>query len=36
MIAGYAVIFGAMLGYVVSLIIRYHKAKQELSNLEEL
>jgi len=31
MIAGYAVIFGAMLVYIVSLLVRYSKAKRELS-----
>ncbi len=36
MIAGYAVIFGVMLIYLVSLVIRNRNLKQDLDLLEEL
>jgi hypothetical protein len=36
MIAGFAVIFGMMLVYIASLVIRTRKAKNELENLREL
>ncbi len=37
MIAGYIVIFGCILGYLVSLAIRYRKAKdQYASYIEQL
>jgi CcmD family protein len=36
MIAGYAVIFGVMLVYLVSLAVRSHNLKQELRALEDL
>jgi len=35
MIAGYAVIFSAMLLYVISLIMRYHKLRRDLETLEK-
>jgi hypothetical protein len=36
MIAGYTVIFGVMLAYVVSLIVRSRRTAQELASLEEM
>jgi len=36
MIAGYTVIFGVMFLYIVSLIVRSRKLKQELETLKEL
>ena len=36
MIAGYAVAFGVMLIYVVSLFIRSRNLKRDLSTLEEM
>ena len=36
MIAGYSVIFGVMFLYIVSLIVRSRKLKQELETLKEL
>ena len=36
MIAGYVVIFGTLIGYVISLRTRSNKLSQELSMLEEL
>jgi len=36
MIAGYAVIFGVMLVYLVSLVMRIRSLKQDLEILEEL
>jgi CcmD family protein len=36
MIAGYSVIFGVMFLYIVSLILRSRKLKQELETLKEL
>jgi hypothetical protein len=36
MIAGYAVIFGVMLIYLLSLFIRQRNLKQDLEVLEEL
>ena len=36
MIAGYAVIFGVMLIYLVSLFIRWRNLKQNAQMLEEL
>lgn len=36
MIAGYSVIFGVMLVYLVSLIIRHHNLRQDLTTLKEL
>ncbi len=36
MIAGYIVIFGIMLIYLVSLIVRYRNLRQDLDTLEEL
>jgi hypothetical protein len=36
MIAGYAVIFGVMLIYLVSLVIRNRNLKQDLELLEDL
>lgn len=36
MIAGYAVIFGIMLIYVASLVIRYRNLRQDIETLEEL
>lgn len=36
MIAGYAVIFGVMLLYLVSLFVRWRNLKQDVQLLEEL
>ncbi len=36
MIAGYAVIFGAALGYIASLVVRYRNAKRELDITKEI
>ncbi|MDK1029059.1 MAG: hypothetical protein QGM50_04100 [Anaerolineae bacterium] len=36
MIAGYAIAFGVMLIYVLSLIIRYRNLNRDLSMLEEI
>lgn len=36
MIAGYTVIFGAMLAYLVSLVVRSRNLHQELELLQEL
>ena len=36
MIAGYTVIFGSMLLYLVSLIVRRRNLEQDLQTLEEL
>jgi hypothetical protein len=36
MIAGYAVIFGVMLLYLVSVIVRRRSLEQDLETLEEL
>ena len=36
MVAGYAVAFGVMLIYVVSLFIRSRNLKRDLSTLEEM
>jgi CcmD family protein len=36
MIAGYAVIFGVMLVYLVSLIVRRRRMAKDLKTLEEL
>ncbi len=36
MIAGYTVIFGVMLVYLVSLILRRRRTAQDLAELEEL
>ena len=36
MVAGYAVIFGIMLIYLVSLILRTRNSRQELELLQEL
>ena len=36
MIMGYSVIFGVMLIYLVSLIVRFRNLKQDLQVLEEL
>ena len=36
MIAGYAVIFGVMLVYLVSLVVRTRNAQQDLQTLQEL
>lgn len=35
-IAGYAVIFGIMAAYVISLVVRWNNLKQEAALLEEL
>lgn len=35
MVAGYAVIFGTMLVYLVSVILRHRNLKQDLQVLEE-
>ncbi|MBN1536121.1 MAG: heme exporter protein CcmD [Anaerolineales bacterium] len=35
MIAGYAVIFGVMLAYVISLLVRRRRLQRELKELEE-
>jgi hypothetical protein len=36
MIAGYSVIFGVMLVYLASLIIRHRNLRQDLNTLKEL
>jgi hypothetical protein len=36
MIAGYAVIFGVMLIYLVSLVVRFRNLNQDLEVLDEL
>jgi len=36
MIAGYAVIFGVMLVYLVSLFVRWRNLKQDVQLLQEL
>ncbi len=36
MIAGYAVIFGVMLIYLVSLVVRRRNLRQDLDTLEEV
>jgi len=36
MIAGYAVIFGVMLVYLISLFVRWHNLKQDMQVLQEL
>ena len=36
MIAGYAVIFGVMLVYLVSLFVRWRNLKQAVQELQEL
>jgi hypothetical protein len=36
MIAGYIVIFGALISYVVSLIVRWKKLSDEKKYLEEI
>ena len=36
MIAGYAVIFGLMVIYLISLVIRHHNLNQDIKMLEEL
>jgi hypothetical protein len=36
MVAGYVVIFGAMLLYLVSLIVRWRNLKQDRAMLEDL
>jgi uncharacterized membrane protein YdbT with pleckstrin-like domain len=36
MIAGYAVIFGVMLIYLVSLLVRWRNLKQDVQVLQEL
>jgi hypothetical protein len=36
MVAGYAITFGVMLLYVISLFVRSRNLKQDLSMLEEL
>jgi hypothetical protein len=36
MIAGYAVIFGVMLIYLLSLFIRHHNLKRDMEALKEL
>ncbi len=35
MIAGYVVIFGAVIGYVISLAVRWKKLSEEKKYLEE-
>jgi hypothetical protein len=35
MLAGYIIIFGTLIGYVISLIIRTQKKKQELRMLKK-
>jgi len=35
MIAGYLVIFGAVITYVISLVVRWKKLKEEKKYLEE-
>jgi hypothetical protein len=36
MVAGYSVIFGVMLLYLVSLVVRSHRMAQDLAALEEM
>ena len=36
MIAGYAVIFVALIGYLISLFIRWQKLKRDLQTLADL
>ncbi len=36
MVAGYAIAFGVMLLYVVSLVVRFRGLQQDLSTLEDL
>ena len=36
LIAGYAVIFGVMLIYLISLFVRYHNLRQDEKTLEEM
>ena len=36
MIAGYAVIFVVMIGFLVSMVVRWKKLKRDLKVLEEL
>jgi CcmD family protein len=36
MVAGYAVIFGVMFLYILSLVLRSRKLKQELQMMDEL
>jgi uncharacterized membrane protein YdbT with pleckstrin-like domain len=36
MLAGYAVIFGVMLVYLISLIVRWRNLKQDIQLLQEL
>jgi CcmD family protein len=36
MIAGYVVIFGVLLIYLISLIVRQHNLNQDLETLQEL
>ncbi len=36
MIAGYTVIFGVMIAYIASLIIRWQRLRREQSYLEDL
>ena len=36
MIAGYAVIFGVMLVYLISLFVRWRNLKQDMQVLQEL
>jgi TRAP-type C4-dicarboxylate transport system permease small subunit len=35
-IAGYSVIFGVMLVYLISLIVRFRNLRQDEKNLEEM
>ena len=35
-IAGYSVIFGVMLIYLISLFVRYHNLRQDEKTLEEM
>jgi hypothetical protein len=36
MIAGYTVIFGIMTAYIVSLLLRWRRARRELADLQDL
>ncbi len=36
MIAGYAIAFGVMLLYVISLAVRFHSLQQDLTTLQDL
>jgi CcmD family protein len=36
MLAGYAVIFSVMFGYIISLFIRRHNLERDLATLEEM